>query len=248
MRSNRGYQGFGNTAFFGTAPSAKFGITPLAEMAKPMKIVYLHGFASSPNSGKALFLREQLLNHQRELIIPDLNLGNFGKMTITKVLNCLQTELGDQPLIVIGSSLGGFLAVQWTIVNPLIERLILLAPALNFPTAITSWLGEPALNQWREEGDRAFFHYGEQKQIPLHFEFYVDAQKYANHQLSRQLPITILHGKQDVVVPPQVSIDFAEARSWVKLHLLESDHSLGDSASLALLWQEVENALSMETP
>lgn len=210
-----------------------------------MKIVYLHGFASSPQSGKAQFLVQKLAEQGKAdlLAVPDLNLGDFSRVTITKMLNFLQLEFSKQPLLVIGSSLGGFVAVQWAMRNPLVQFLLLLAPALNFPTALGEWLGEAGIKAWQEQGDRPFFHYGNQQHVSLHYEFYRDAQQYANWRWERNLPIVILHGKRDVVVPPQVSIDFSAQHQGVELHLLDSDHSLSDQASLELLWHQLEMAM-----
>ncbi|MFN3926805.1 MAG: YqiA/YcfP family alpha/beta fold hydrolase [Pseudanabaenaceae cyanobacterium] len=208
-----------------------------------MTIIYLHGFGSSPQSGKAQFLKQKCQEISRELLIPDLTLGNFQTMTITKILNYLQHSFSNEALLVVGSSLGGFIAVQWAIRNVQIKEMILLAPALNFPAAIGQWIGSEALAEWEKQGTREFFHYGFQKNIALNYEFYLDAQQYRHWQLARTLSIAILHGKQDEVVPAEVSIEFQKQYPQVELHLVESDHSLNDPVSLELLWQKLKSAI-----
>lgn len=209
-----------------------------------MKFVYLHGFASGPRSSKAQFLAQKFTEIGQELWIPDLNLGDFRTMTISKILNYLQTETSCAPaLTVIGSSLGGFIASQWAIRRPSIESLILLAPAFRFPETLSVWLGAEAIHQWQTTGARQFFHYGDQQELALDYQFYADAQSYTQ-SLDRALTIEILHGIKDRVVPHQLSLEFSQSRPWVNLHLLDSDHSLAQPADLNLLWQIVSQRMT----
>jgi len=97
-----------------------------------MNYLYLHGFASSPKSSKAVFLQDKFANLGLTLNVPDLNLGNFTEATLTKQLDFLQSEYGNAPLVVIGSSLGGYLALQMAIADLHVQKLILLAPAFKF--------------------------------------------------------------------------------------------------------------------
>lgn len=74
-----------------------------------MRYVYLHGFGSSPNSGKARYLAGKFQELRLQLDVPDLNLGDFTSMTISRVLAHLQAVYAE-PVSVIGSSLGATLA------------------------------------------------------------------------------------------------------------------------------------------
>jgi hypothetical protein len=47
--------------------------------APPMKIIYLHGFASSPQSSNAQWFRRRFKEVGAELQIPDLSAGNFER-------------------------------------------------------------------------------------------------------------------------------------------------------------------------
>lgn len=87
------------------------------------KIIYLHGFDSSPNSKKANQLREYLQKHhsQYELWVPDCNLPP------RKLIEKIQPEINKNTLL-IGSSLGGFYAI---ILNALTQYpIIALNPAV----------------------------------------------------------------------------------------------------------------------
>lgn len=210
-----------------------------------MNYLYLHGFASSPKSSKAVFLQDQFAQLGITLNVPDLNLGNFTEVTLTKQLDYLQSEYGQSPLVVMGSSLGGYLALQMAIANPNVQKLILLAPAFKFSQCLERDLGGVAIAQWQSEGARDIYHYGFQKELPLKYEFFTDAGTYLNKTLDRQLPILIVHGANDEVVPCSLSQDFVkEYENPVTLEIVESDHSLGNA--IDLIWQRTKTFLELD--
>jgi pimeloyl-ACP methyl ester carboxylesterase len=88
-------------------------------------------------------------------------------------------------------------------------------------------LGDEAIAQWRSTGFHPVYHYGEQREIPLHYEFLTDAETYENlAALTRPIPTLILHGIHDDVIPVTASRNYAASRPWVKLIELDSDHLL----------------------
>jgi uncharacterized protein len=97
-----------------------------------MKFVYLHGFASSPNSRKARFFEERFNELGIGLEVPDLAEGNFRNLTLTAQLNVVSRLCSGQPASLIGSSMGGYLAALYAARHPEVERLVLLAPAFSF--------------------------------------------------------------------------------------------------------------------
>ena len=98
-----------------------------------MKYLYLHGFASSPNSHKARHIQQCFTNLELTLDVPDLNLMDFATVTLSDQLDYLERNYlnDEQPITVIGSSLGGFLAVQLAARSILVDKLVLLAPAFG---------------------------------------------------------------------------------------------------------------------
>jgi uncharacterized protein len=205
-----------------------------------MKYLYLHGFASSPNSYKAQFMRRKFTDIGLNLDIPDLNLTDFSTVTLSDQLEYLQQNYLQslEPVTVIGSSLGGFLGVQLAAQNTLVQKLILFAPAFGFSQRIAKVLGNDNVAKWQQEDVREFYHYGLKRNVNLHFNFFADAQKYSEAKLTRSLPTLIFHGIHDDVVPAFLSEDFAQRRSQVTLKLLDDDHALGKD--LETIWQDIQ--------
>lgn len=205
----------------------------------PQAFIYLHGFASSPQSAKAEYLRSRFSSLQIPLQLPDLNQGDFAHVTITRQLRQVEAEFPPppKPVTIIGSSLGGFSATLLAQRQPQCHRLVLLAPAWQFLSHWLPRLGEQTLNQWQTEGYMSVYHYGEQRSLPLSYNFIQDAQTYQEEPLNRPIPTLILHGSQDEVIPIESSRNFASGRPWVKLIELESDHSLGNV--LPEIWEAI---------
>jgi uncharacterized protein len=200
--------------------------------------LYLHGFASGPSSRKAQYFQDCLQAAGLDVKIPDFNTGGFEHFTLSRQLQQAAAFLpaGSEPVTAIGSSLGGWAALLLAEQYLQIDRLILLAPALGFPGSWLDKLGSRALQRWQQQGSWPVYHYGEGQEIPLSYDFVVDAEQYRSVQLHRPVPTLILHGIQDEVVPIAVSRKYALDRPTVKLIELDSDHGLGDV--LPRLWQE----------
>jgi pimeloyl-ACP methyl ester carboxylesterase len=87
--------------------------------------IFLHGLESSSRGAKATFLRERF----PDMLLPDFRGGLSERM---KSLNII---LADQEgIVIVGSSFGGLMATLYAMENgEVVDRLVLLAPALNFP-------------------------------------------------------------------------------------------------------------------
>ena len=210
-----------------------------------MNYLYLHGFASSPQSTKARYMQKKFAELGLDLDIPDLNLTDFSTVTLSEQLAHLNlTYLSNgEPMVVIGSSLGGFLAIQLAAQNPLVEKIVLLAPAFGFSQRIAKALGAENVAKWQADGSREFYHYGLKRNVNLQFQFFADAQNYSEEKLTRSLPMLIFHGVHDDVVPAALSEEVAKKRSQVTLKLLDDDHALGND--LDSIWEDTKNFLGI---
>lgn len=210
--------------------------------------LYLHGFASSPQSYKAQALKARFESVGLSLTIPDLNQGDFSTLTLSRQIQqaCEAILAQAEPTVIIGSSLGG-LTAAWVAEQPTlqgrIEKLVLLAPAFRFLAQWLPRLGDAALDQWRQEGLLSVYHYADQEQKPLHYRFVEDAQGYDDDALQAQIPTLICHGLRDEVIRIEASRAYAAHRPWVKFLELDSDHALGDVE--AEIWQAVADFLRL---
>ena len=116
--------------------------------------IYLHGFASSPQSAKAQYLGNRFSESQINLKILDLNQGDFSHLTLTRQLKQVEAELPSNqiPVTLIGSSFGGLTSAWLGEKYPQVKRLVLLAPAFGFLSHWLSMLGEAQVKQWQESG------------------------------------------------------------------------------------------------
>lgn len=205
-----------------------------------MAYIYLHGFASSPSSTKAKHLRDRFAELGIDLKTPDLNQGDFSHLTITRQIAQIAAELpaNSAPVTLIGSSLGGLTAAWLAQQYPQIQRLVLLAPAFEFLAHWLRQLGEQKLKQWQLEQYLQVYHYGEERSLPLSYNFLLDAAKYQEDRLLRSVPTLILHGVGDEVIPIEASRNYARLHPEVKLVELNSDHALGDV--MVEIWQQIQ--------
>jgi pimeloyl-ACP methyl ester carboxylesterase len=192
-------------------------------------ILYLHGFASGPLSNKARFFANRFAQIGADVHCPDLAEGDFTRLTLTKQLKLIDRLAQElNPAMIIGSSLGGYLAAIYGSLHPeRAPRLLLLAPAFGFPHGWEQRLGKERMAEWEQKGSIEVYHYAAGETRPIGYEFYEDAAWYDRFPDVRQ-PTLIYHGKRDDDVSPDLSVKFAWGKPNVQLDLVDSDHSLGD--------------------
>lgn len=208
-------------------------------ISKMTRVVYLHGFASGPASGKAGFFQRKFAQCGVLMEIPQLDEGHFENLTISGQLAVIDRTLGGQPAILMGSSLGGYLAALYAARHPEIERLVLLAPAFQFPRR---WQEHFSAEEWKREGSITVFHYGEGRERRLGYQFVEDAALYEDEPGFSQ-PALIVHGVRDDVVPAGISSVYAGRHTNVKLILMESGHQLTDV--LEPMWVQISDFLGV---
>ena len=209
-----------------------------------MRVVYLHGFASSARSTKATFFAEKLAAKGVDMLVPDLNQPDFSTLTVTRMLK----QAGDaifaagDPVALIGSSLGGFVAVQAAVEHAArVQRIVLLAPALDFDGNRLSELGDRGLDEWKASNRLDVFHYAYGRMMPVQYELYADARRYNAFDAPLTQPVQVFQGRRDSSVDPDTVARWAAARPNVELHLLDDDHQL--VGSLGEIWKQMERFL-----
>lgn len=191
-----------------------------------MRYVYLHGFASSPQSRKAQYFRERFAERGVTLEIPALDEGDFERLTITRQLRVVESAAGGA-VTLIGSSMGGYVAALYASRHPEVERLVLLAPAFGFMRRWPSSFGAERLEQWRRTGRLDIYHYGDKTQRSIGYQLIEDGYQYPDYPDFHQ-PALIFHGAADTVVLPEYSTEFVSGHPSAELRIVASDHELLD--------------------
>ena len=124
-----------------------------------------------------------------------------------------------------------------------VEALVLLAPAFQFLAQWLPRLGPDQLAAWQREGTLAVFHYSEQRNLPLYYDFVKDAQQYPDDSLKQVVPTLLIHGIRDDVISIEASRAYAATRPWVTLVEVDSDHALVDVQDE--IWQHVQAFLDL---
>lgn len=207
-----------------------------------MRIIYLHGFASGPSSRKAQFFRQKLEAAGFSVSIPALDGGDFSTLTISGQLRILEEETQKQPVILMGSSMGGYLASLYAARYSEVAKLILLAPAFGFHERWPKMIGEKAFQAWQDTGWLEVFHYVDQKPRQLGWQMAEDAKLWEAEPDFRQ-PALIFQGRNDTVVPPPVVRRFALSHSNVRLIEYDAGHELTEV--MDEMWAETAKFLEV---
>jgi len=189
------------------------------------EFIYLHGFASGPNSSKAQVFKKRFEKLNITFYVPDLQEDDFENLTLSRQIRLVQNIIDRdkrKKFGLIGSSMGGYLASLIAQTRDSVKALYLMAPGFNF------------LNRWRETLNLSkstqdlipVFHYRYNKEVLLNTNLFRDAEIWESLPLKRKIPTLIVHGLHDNTVDIQESRKFVSAHPGCELKELESDHSL----------------------
>ncbi len=193
-----------------------------------MHYIYLHGFLSGANSYKGSYLRERFAEAGLTLHTPDLNGGDFERLTLTGQLQIIGELAESLPgeLTLLGSSMGGYLAALFAEENQRVKQMALIAPAFQFATRYLARMDKTMLQRWREEGYLQVYHHAYREHRRLHYHILEDARAYDRMKLQRQLPTLILQGVNDESVDYRLSVKYLQTHPSARLLLLNADHQM----------------------
>lgn len=218
-----------------------------------MRYLYLHGFASGPNSKKGLAFAEHFASPRgatprgatRGVTLErlDLRVPSFEHLRLSAMIEAARAAIGgpDERAVVFGSSLGGLTAARLAEREPRVAALVLLAPAFRLAERWRESLGD-AFEDWRRTGWREVRDYTTGGTARVDFGFFEDAAAVDPGFPDVGVPTLILHGRADDAVPIERSRAFAAGRPNVRLIELEDGHEL--VASIPALLAESERFLS----
>jgi uncharacterized protein len=216
-------------------------------MTEKTSFIYLHGFASSPSSSKAKYFDEHLRSESARVSIPDLNGSSFEKLTLSSQLQIIDNQFdhvksSNKKVVMIGSSMGGLLAVLKSIRCSQVVALVLMAPGFGLMKRWPDLFGENTLADWKQQGSLNVYHHGVGSYLPLAYQFIDDAARYQTDNLRVSVPTILFHGRSDATVPIVESEDFHDNNiDQVEFHPLDDDHQL--LASLDYIWEHSRSFL-----
>ena len=211
-----------------------------------MLVVYLHGFASSAASSKAIYLGERLRASGVDFQAPDLNLPDFTTLTVSRMLEHTGVLIdgASGPITLVGSSLGGFVAVNAAAKWPdRVTRLVLFAPALDFSDSGLRGPGGADVAEWKRTGSLNVFHFGYGRMMPIHYGLYDDARRYDAMHARVDVPTLVFQGRRDTAVDPATVEQWSRARPNVELHMLDDGHQLTESVEY--IWEQMQRFLGI---
>jgi hypothetical protein len=207
-------------------------------------ILLLHGFISSGQSTKARYVGERFeTTPDVAFHAVDFNPTpqDFAYMTVTGRIDRLRQYVLDRQIgamCLIGSSLGGLVALHYAHRFGGVERMLLLAPALSWQAVR---LSPDELTQWKEAGTTSLFHPAFGEEVPLRYDLQLDGQRYRD-PVPPPTPVTIIHGRDDETVPIDHSRAYASAHPD-DVHLVEVDAGHDLNGHLDMIWAYVQSFL-----
>ncbi|HYK04405.1 MAG TPA: YqiA/YcfP family alpha/beta fold hydrolase [Thermoanaerobaculia bacterium] len=157
------------------------------------RVLYFHGFASSPASAKITALRPLLEPFGIELETPDLNVPSFEQLDfeamVERALSCARER---PPRAMVGSSLGALVALA-TAARGVAVPLVLIAPALG------------VAQRWQTripDGDPVtVFNFARNADAPIHRAFFLQLAGLYVDQAPPPSRVTAIMGRKDETVP-----------------------------------------------
>lgn len=196
--------------------------------------VYLHGFASSPHSKKAVAMAQALEEDGWPVRIPDLNEGGFEHLSVSRALAQTGAILFERSIL-IGSSMGAYVATLLAQSDPRVKGLVLMAPAFELADRLLRRYGDEAVERWRSQGHLEVEHYGFEGQLRrIGWSFVEDAKGHEGRPTISP-PAYVLTGTRDEVVPVELVTQVVEASDpAVRYDQVDDDHALLKSWPKAL--------------
>ncbi len=194
------------------------------------KVLYLHGFASSPRGRKVSALAELLAPEGFQIVAPDLNAPSFQRLDFKAMTRIAVWEARiHRPDVLVGSSLGALVALE-AVLRGVPVPLVLIAPALGFGARWTEKLPE--------RKTLTFFHHGEGREMPIHRDFFERMSRVEADREAPKQPVVVLIGRKDESVPYELvgetwkrweaSGRLAHGSRFIEIE--EGDHGLVDFA------------------
>lgn len=104
-------------------------------------IIYLHGFSSSAASHKAALFKEAFATTPFHILDYPAHQPHAAVASITRGITLALAETPDEPVMLMGSSMGGFYAQFLAAVLDVVDAVIMLNPALQPQLTLKPYIG-----------------------------------------------------------------------------------------------------------
>lgn len=210
------------------------------------RFLYLHGFASGPDSAKGVATAKRFAELGVAVERLNLRLPSFEHLRVSAMMAHVEEAIGGprDRAVLFGSSLGGLVASRVAAEDARVSALVLLAPAFRLFERWRSRLGgefaEWERTGWIEVDDHAL-----KKKGRVDFDFVREAESMDAKDGGLpdvRVPVVIVHGRRDETVDIEVSRAFAAGKRHVRLVEVDDGHEL--VASLPVILGEAERHLA----
>ncbi len=219
-------------------------------------LVFLPGYKSDMAGSKASAVFDHCRDRARECLLLDysgcgMSGGDFAEGTLSRwrdeVLALIDAQVASEQVILVGSSMGGWLMLLAGLAlgaqgRGRLAGLVGIAAAPDF----SEW-GYTGAQKWQLRSGETVFEenpYGPEP-TPTYARFWHDAEtlKLLGGPIALTCPVRLLHGQDDRDVPPDISLRHAAALASedVQVTLVKGgDHRLSRDGDIALLLRTLE--------
>jgi hypothetical protein len=187
-------------------------------------ILYLHGHRSSPSSTKATFFKAKCAGEGWQLHAPILGAPDGPSVLITEQLALLSKEVQMPPTVVMGSSLGAYVAMLHAAEHEQVRGLVLLSPSLNLSDTLGSLSAEQLST------------------LNVTSAFLQDLKSYPPEPEFQQRAL-IFHGQRDTPLSLQYSREYARRRG-LYFQDMESGHRLDEPETMERMWSTMRKFIA----
>ena len=241
------------TNFIDTPHGSKLSYNQIT--GKNFGIVFLSGYGSDMQGKKVLFIEKWAKDNNHSFLRFDYSghgqsSGNFGKGTLSKWLGEAKfffEMFKSKRNIIVGSSMGGWIALLTALNNKDVHGLIGIASAPDFTKNEWDRLSETEKEEFKSNGSILFpdDDYGDYE---VFYEFVKDGFQHEilNDKIKITCPVRLLHGKLDKVIAYNVSEKIIEqlSTSDKSLTIIEDgDHNLSRQEDLEILFKKVKELI-----
>lgn len=222
-------------------------------------VIFLHGLMSNMNGAKALATQEHCIIKGYNFIRFDnfghgSSSGEFTDFTISdwiEGVNMIISQLTTGPVVLVGSSMGAWLAILATIkYSSKIIGIVTLAAALDFTEKLI-WdnLTDDKKQEMKEKGILQVGSDNCEDGFPITYNLILDAKKYLllDSPIDISCPICLIHGMKDSDASYKISLKTSEMvksqHVIVKL-IKDGEHLLSRKEDLLVLYNSLDEIYS----